>query len=425
MRRRSTLIATVALLAALVAALAGWWATRAPVVAAVSAHTAPLVRTLQFSARVATASRVEVGSTLTGRVLQVAVIEGDRVKAGDVLVRLESEELRAALAQSQASERQAAARLQGLRTTGRSAAQASVAQAESVVVAARADLRRAQELVGQGFVSKARIDEAMRAVAVAQAQLEGARAQSAAIAEPGADVAQAQAQLALARAARAAAEARLGEGVITAPADALVLERSVEPGQIVQPGRALVRLALAGPVQLVAQVDERYVEQLQPGQAAAVVADAYPAQRFTARVMSIAPMVDTQRGAIEVKFSLPGTPPAFLREDMTLSVEVETARREAALVVPTEALRGDESTGPALWIAREGIVEARKVRVGLRTLDAVEILEGIRAGELVLVGASPQPGLRVSVDTKARAPSPAGKGTKDDAGATLGNAMGR
>ena len=99
---RRFVIATAVLAVVLLAALAAWWVARAPSVPAVSARMAPLVRTLQFSARVATASRVEVGSTLTGRVLEVAVAEGAQVKAGDVLVRLENDELRAALAQSQA-----------------------------------------------------------------------------------------------------------------------------------------------------------------------------------------------------------------------------------------------------------------------------------------------------------------------------------
>jgi len=386
---------------------------------------APLVRTLQFSARVATASRVEVGSTLTGRVLQIAVDEGAQVKAGDLLVRLESDELRAALAQTQASERQAAARLAGLRSTGRSTAQAGVAQAASVLAAAQADLERTQDLVAKGFLSEARLDEAHRAVAVAQAQLDGARAQRAAVAEPGTDVTQAQAQLAQASAARAAAEARLGEAVLTAPADARVLSRMVEPGQIVQPGRALLGLALAGPLQLVAQVDERYLGQLQAGQVAGVLADAYPTQRFAARVLSIAPLVDAQRGAIEVKFSLPQPAPAFLREDMTLSVEVETARREQALVVPADALRGDESTGHSVWLAHDGRVEVRKVRLGLRTLDAAEILDGLSAGEVVLVGPAPPPGQRVRADTAAVTSPRAGKGGKEDAGAALTNAMGR
>jgi HlyD family secretion protein len=420
------LVITLAVLA--LVALAGftaWWMTRAPLVPAVSARMAPLLRTLQFSARVATTSRVEVGSTLTGRVSKVAVSEGAQVRAGDVLVRLDSDELRAALAQTQASERQAAARLAGLRSTGRSAAQAGVAQSESVLVAAQAELQRTQDLVAQGFISQARLDEVRRAVAVAQAQLDAARAQRAANAEPGTDIAQAQAQLALASAARAAAEARLGEAVVTAPADARVLVRTVEPGQIVQPGRALMSLALAGPLQLVAQVDERYLGQLQVGQTADVLADAYPTQRFKARVLSIAPLVDAQRGAIEVKFALPQPLPAFLREDMTLSVEVETARRDQALVVPTDALRGSDAAGTRVWVVRDGRVETRPVRLGLRTLDAAEVLDGLGAGDLVLIGPSPQPGQRVRADPQAASSARAAKGTKEDAGAAMSNAMGR
>ena len=388
---------------------------------------APLVRSLQFSARVATLSRVDVGSTLTGRVLQVAVAAGAMVKSGDVLVRLESDELRATLAQARAGETQAAARLAGLRSTGRSAAQAGVAQAASVLVAAQADLQRTQELMAQGFVSQARLDEARRALAVAQAQLDGAAAQRAAVAEPGADVAQAQAQLALATSARAAAAARLDQAVLRAPADARALVRAVEPGQIVQPGRALFTLALAGPLQLVAQVDERYLEQLQAGQVASVLADAYPTQRFTARVLSIAPLVDAQRGAIEVRFSV-AQPPAFLREDMTLSVEVETARREQALVVPADALRGDTSAGQSVWLVRDGRVQARAVRLGLRTLAAAEIVEGLSAGDVVLLGPAPQPGKRVRPDTAAALAASTGKGSKgskEDAGAAMSNAMGR
>jgi HlyD family secretion protein len=294
-----------------------------------------------------------------------------------------------------------------------------------VQVAAKAELQRTQDLVAQGFLSQSRLDDVRRALAVAQAQLDAARAQSAANAEPGTEVAQAQAQLALASAARAAAEARLGEAVLTAPADARVLSRMVEPGQIVQPGRALIGLALAGPLQLVAQVDERYLGQLQPGQKAHVLADAYPTQRFTAQVLSIAPLVDAQRGAIEVKFSLPQPTPAFLREDMSLSVEVETARLDKALVVPADALRGDESTGSSVWLARDGRVEARQVRLGLRTLDAVEIVEGLAEGEQVLIGAAPLPGQRVRVGTASQATSRAGRGTQQDAGAALSNAMGR
>ncbi len=402
---------------------------RAPIVPAMTVQVAPLVRSLLFSARVATSSRVEVGSTLTGRVLEVAVAEGASVRQSDVLVRLESDELRAAIDQARASERQAAARLAGLRSSGRSAAQAGVAQADSVLQAAQAELQRTQDLVARGFLSEARLDESRRAVAVAQAQQSGASAQRAANAEQGTDVAQAQAQLALARAAVVAAMARLEQAVLTAPADARVLVRAVEPGQIVQPGRALLSLALSGPVQLVGQVDERYLEQVQIGQPASVVADAFPEQRFAARVLAIAPKVDAQRGAVEVKLSLPQAPPAFLREDMTLSVEVETGRRERALVVPVGALNGDPAKGTAtVHVARDGRVEERTLRLGLRTLEAVEVLDGLAAGDVVLLAPTPLPGRRVQADTSVPARQRANgthQATREDPGSAMTNAMGR
>ena len=130
-RRTQVLLGLCGLL--LAAAAGGAWWLRAPIVPALEVQPAPLVRTLLFSARVATASRVDLGSTLTGRVLAVRVDEGARVQRGQVLVELESDELRAALVQARANERQAAARLAGLRSTGRTAARSGVAQAESVL----------------------------------------------------------------------------------------------------------------------------------------------------------------------------------------------------------------------------------------------------------------------------------------------------
>ena len=424
------LFLTLVALALLGAAAFYGWRLRGPVVPAFTVQALPLVRTLQFSGRVATASRVDVGATITGRVAQVVVAEGASVKAGDVLLRLESDELQAAWAQAQAAERQAVARLAGLRSSGRSGVQAGVAQAESVLAATRADLQRTRELLAQGFVSPARLDEAQRAESVARAQLDAAQAQRAANADPGTDVAQAEAQVALATAATAAARARLAQATLVAPADARVLQRAVEPGQIVQPGRALLQLALAGPLQLVATVDERYLQQLQPGQAAGVRADAFADQRFTARVLSIGPLVDAQRGAIEVKLSLPAVPP-FLREDMTLSIEVETARRDKALVLPLAALRGDAAAAGAdsatVWLDRDGRVEARPVKLGLRTLDAAEALQGLAAGDVVLLGSPPAPGHRVRGDTSAGQPPLGGTGGTGSGGAAaaLSNAMGR
>lgn len=422
MNRRTLLL--VVLAASSVAAIFAWYTTRAPMIAATVVQSQPLVRTLLFSARVASTSRVEIGATLTGRVAQVLVTEGARVKRGDPLVRLESDELQAALAQAQAGVRQAQAKLAGLQSSGRSAVQANLEQAESVLLAAKKDLARTQELIARGFVSTARLDEAQRGAAVAAAQRDAAQAQLQANAPQGADSVGAQAQVVQAQATLAAAQARLAQATLSAPAAARVLVRAVEPGQIVQPGRALLTLALDSPVQLVGQVDERYMAQVQLGQKAVVRADAFAQQPFDAQVLSIAPVVDAQRGAVEVKLVLPGAAPDFLREDMTLSIELTTGQRDQALVVPAQAVGASADGATAtVRLAQEGRVVVRSVRLGLRTLDAVEVVDGLSAGDVVLLGAAPAAGQRVKADIRAGlTPS---KRAGDDAGSALSNAMGR
>ena len=411
----------------IVAAAAAAWRLRAPQVDVVTLSTAPLVRTLQFSARVATTSRVSVGATLTGRVADVAVREGDAVRQGDVLLRLETDEAQAALAQAQANAQQVQARLAGLRGAGRTQAQAQLAQADATLRAAERELARTQQLVASGFISEARLDDARRAVAVARAQRDGAGAQAQAVGERGAELAQAEAQLQQARAAVQAAKARLAQTVVHAPTDGRVLLRKVEPGQIVQPGSALLSLALAGPTELVAQVDERFLDQLQPGQAASVVADAFPAQPFAAQLRSLAPAVDAQRGSVEVKLAPRQAPPDFLREDMTLSVEVRTGERPAALALPLTALRSPAPGAPdSVWVLADGRVQARPVRLGLRTLEAAEVLDGLAEGTAVIVGSAPAPGQRARPRAIDWHPGTAHDfGTRSDAGATLTNAKGR
>ena len=389
----------IAVAAAVVAGAAiVWLSQRGPQIAAVEMRYAPLVRTLQFSARVATLSRVDVGSTITARVAKVLVNDGAQVRQGDVLVQLESAELRAALTQAQASASQAQARLAGLRSTGRATAKAVAMQSDATLQAAQAELKRNQQLVAQGFISASRLDDVQRAVEVARAQQASAQALVQANADAGADVVQAQAQLDQALAAVSTAQARSAQAQVIAPANARVLTRQVEPGQIVQPGKALMSLALAGPTQLIAPVDERFLDQLQIGQSASVVADAFDEQRFTAHVLSISPTVDAQRGAIEVKLSLDKDPPAFLREDMTLSVEVETAKRERALVLPLKAVRSQTNNSTAsVLLAIDGRAQEKPVRLGLRTLEAAEVLEGLAPGDLVLLGGQPAVDKRVRV----------------------------
>ena len=384
---------------------------RGPVVPAVQVHAQPLVRTLQFSARVETRSRVGVGSTIVGRVDRVAVREGEAVHAGAVLVQLETAELQAALAQAQASLVQAQAQAANVRSNSRIGSQAQVAQAQASVTQAEADWRRNQQLVQQGFLSQASLDDKRKALDVARAQLQAAQAQAAAAAEGGAELQAADAQVQQAQAAVAAAQAKLAQTRITAPSDGKVLLRDVEPGQIVQTGTALLQLALQGPTLIVAQVDERFLDQLREGQAAQVVADAFTKQRLAGKIVSIAPGVDAQRGSVEVKLALDAKPPAFLREDMTLSVSVETGRQDSALVLPLEAVQGarDGSAAASVLVLDGGTARPQPVQLGLRTLEQVQVTQGLAAGETVLLPPA-QAGQRVRPQTAPADTAPADTG---------------
>lgn len=394
--RRHRLVLAGGVLLGLALAYAGVQVWRGLQVPAVALKAQPLVRTLQFSARVETRSRVHVGSTMVGRVEQVLVREADAITPGQLLVQLESAEQQAAWQQAQASLAQAQAQLANVRSNSRIGRQAQVAQAQASLTQAQSDWARTEQLVGQGFLSQATLEERRKVLDVAAAQLRAAQAQAQASADGGAELQAAQAQVQQAQAAVAAAQAKLAQTRIVAPSPGRVLQRDVEPGQIVQAGTALLQLALEGPTLIVAQVDERFLDQLREGQPAQVVADAFADQRLAARVVSIAPGVDAQRGAVEVKLALDAPPPAFLREDMTLSVSVETGRRDQALVLPLQALQAvKEGVAHARVLVLQGRTAVpQTVQVGLRTLEAAEITQGLQAGDVVLLPPA-QPGQRV------------------------------
>jgi len=373
------------------------WQNRAFEVDAIEVKTQALQRSLQFSGRVQTPARVEIGSTLTGRVQRIRVREGDAIVAGAPLLELESAELAAALNQALASLRQAQTRVTSQEVVGRASTEATLLQAQATLSAAERELQRTRELLDAKFLSRARLDEVQKSVDIARAQRDAARAQVLGNRRDGPEAANLQAQQQAAQAAVAAARARLEQTTLRAPAAGRVIVRMVEPGQIVQPGRALLTLAIDGPTELLAQVDERFLNQLQVGQRARVLADAYPLQPFDARLARLATAVDAQRGAVEVRFAVVGEVPDFLREDMTLSIETITGERAAALVLPLRAVRpvaGDVNRAVLLVVEGERARE-RTVTLGLRTLDQAEVTAGLTNGEVVLLDPTIEAGTRV------------------------------
>jgi HlyD family secretion protein len=389
---RIVVAALALLIVAAVAFVALRW--RGAPVDTVPVATKALQQTVVVSGRVLAPAKIDLGATITARVVRVAVQEGDRVAGGQVLIELERTELAAALAQAEAGEAAARTRIVQWREVGAPGAQQQLAQAEANLAIAQQDARRQEDLFRQGFIGAARLDEVKRTLAVAQAQATSARATAAANGAAGSERRLLDDQLAQARAAREAAAARLAQTRIVAPAAGVVADRAVEPGDIVQPGKRLLGLLQDGDFRLTALIDEKNLGLLKPGQPAVAAADAYPTQRFRATLDYLAPGVDLQRGTVEAKFKVP-EPPGLLRADMTVSIDIEVAARPAARVVPVAALRGPVGEAPWVLVLRDGRAERVTVRTGARSAAEVEVEDGLATGDVVIVSPGIAPGDRV------------------------------
>ncbi len=377
--------------AAVALAYFGW---RAPAVDVVRVESTRLTQSVVVSGRVLAPAKSDIGATITGRVQRVAVDEGAHVSAGALLIELEQPELAAALAQARATEAAAQTRIRQWRDVGAPNAQQLQAQAEANYRVAERDAGRQEQLFKQGFIGEARVDESRRAVAVSRSQLEAAKSTAIGNSATGAERRLLEDQLMQARAARDAAAAKLAQTTILAPAGGTVLDRTVEPGDIVQPGKRLMVLAQDGPTRLTALIDEKNLASVRVGQAAFAAADAFPGQRFAATLDYLSPGIDAQRGTVEAKFGV-AAPPTFLRSDMTVSIDIGVADKDNAAVVPTGAVRDAALPEPWLLVLRNGRAERIAVRLGVRSTARTEILSGAGSSDEIIVTPGIEPGQRV------------------------------
>jgi HlyD family secretion protein len=375
---------------------AGFVKVTGPKVDAAHVTRRDLVQTVVASGRVATPYRVDIGAQVTGTVVDVPVEQGQTVKAGDTLIALEASEARAGVKQAEVAVAQAEARLRQLRELQLPVADQALRQAEANLDNAKAQYERNRKLFEAGFIGKAALDDSQRTLQVSQTQVDSARKQVETARPSGSDSAVAVTALQQAQANLQAARARLAYTTLQAPWDGVLIARDVERGETVQPGKTLMVLAPRGETQIVLQIDERNLSRLRLGQKALASADAYPAERFPAEVVYINPGVDAQRGTVEVKLRV-ADPPAYLRQDMTVSADIEVARRPGALTLPADAVH--ELTGNAPWVlvVRGGVAQRQAVRIGARGEGAVEVLDGLAEGEPVVPATlgTVKPGQRV------------------------------
>lgn len=354
-----------------------------PEIRVVRAERGTVVRNVVATGRVLAPYRVDIGAQVTGVVERVPVEEGQTVKRDQILIRLEDSEARAAVAAAEAALAQANARVTQIAEVALPVARETLAQADANILNAQAAFDRVDRLKATGFATQSQVDEARKTRDVALAQQRSARFQVETNDVGGTDRVMAEAALRQAAANVAAARTRLAYTVIDSPADGVLIARNVERGDVVQPGRALMTLSPAGETQIVVQIDEKNLALLAPGEMALVSADAYPRERFSAELFYVNPSIDPQTATVQVKLRVP-EPPAWIRQDMTVSVDVEVARRPDALVLPSNTVRDPLSDRPWVLVAENGRATRRDVTLGLAGGGRVQVEKGIEPSDLVI-----------------------------------------
>ncbi|HEU4765530.1 MAG TPA: efflux RND transporter periplasmic adaptor subunit [Candidatus Eisenbacteria bacterium] len=310
-----------------------------------------------------------------GRVASIPYREGTRARAGAVLLTLDT-----------ATETN---RLEAARRDFESARAAREAAHAATVLAAQS-YDRVSALERQGLTAKEQLDQARsrRDAAVAEERAAAARVKSAA-------------------AAVAIARDEISHVQVRAPFDGVVAKRSVEVGESVIPGQALLELVGDRQLFVSAPIDERDAGRLEEGLPARVTVDAYPGVTWTGVVTRVAPVVEElkqQSRTLEVEVALP-TDPAKprVRPGMTADVEVILARRDGVVRVPTLAI----VEGKALYVVVKGRAERREITAGVRNWEWTEVRSGVRAGERIVTSldrAGLKPGARVAAASPGKKP---------------------
>lgn len=304
----------------------------------------PPLRTLTVGAADAPAGRAwdgvveavqqaELSAQTAGRVARVAVDVDDRVRRGDVLLRLTAVEQRA----------------------GADTARAQLRAAEAAAVEAAANYRRFASLAGGQYVSRAQLDQARAARDSAAAARDAARAQ-------------------LAQAAQQA-----DYTVVRAPFDGVVAARRVEPGESVAPGQPLLSLHAPGALRIEVQVPQSDADAIRAAPRATV--EFADGRRLQATQVVVHPAADPLTHSVGVRVVLPTAAPAPV-PGATAKVVFPIAAGAQAVQIPAHALvRRGELTG--VYVVEGDRIGLRQLRLGARRGDRVEVLAGLRRGERI------------------------------------------
>ncbi|MBD3766348.1 MAG: efflux RND transporter periplasmic adaptor subunit [Gammaproteobacteria bacterium] len=382
--------------------LVAWFKWQPKTVEAIQVTQADISQTIVATGRVAPMAKVELASLVTAQIGQIHVREGEQISQDQLLISLTDASVDANLVQAQANLREAEQRVQELAQLTRPLAENNLAQAKANLTLAEAEYQRYASLQQKNLASQSSLDNARKTLDFNQQAYQAALKQWQATQHNGISTQLLHSRLAQAQAAFAVAQAKQAQLNIRAPSSGVLLQRLVEVGATAQAGKPLLTMASDGEIRIEAPIDEKSMRFLAPEQRARVIADAYPQQPFEAKLALIYPSIDPNRATINIRLVVEH-PPAFLRPDMTVSIEMITGNATNTLVVPSDAVHDIASQSPWVMKVEQGQTVKQPVRLGIKGIGNSQILEGVTAGDWLVTQADIPLGTRVQV--KARSPS--------------------
>jgi len=343
-----------------------------------AAYPSQAVVVLNATGRVTAQTRASVSSKATGRLEWLGVVEGQRVKQGEVIARLENRDVAA-------QRDQAAANVQ--------AAQANLAQGQAELEDARAALKRAQELARKDFISASAVD-------AAEARFNKARAAIQTL----------TAQIAVAQANLRVTEVAFDQTLIRAPFTGIVLTKSANVGDIITPFSsasgttgAVVTMADMATLEVEADVSESNVGRIRMDMPVEITLDALPDARLPGSVARIVPTVDRAKATVMTKIRFERTDPRVLPEMSAkvtfLSQRAAEADRRAVTAVHPKTVIERDGARVVLRIGAGDVLEAVPVKTGRTLGDLLEVDGALERGQRLVLAPAPdlRPGSRVAV----------------------------
>ncbi len=337
-----------------------------PVVTALATESAGLrggpAAVLNASGYVTARRQSTVSSKVTGKVAEVLIEEGMRVEAGQVLARLDDSQARLALALAEA---------------GHEAAERALAETEALLGEARLRRGRIEDLQRQGVSAPAELDAVAAEAAALAARLERQRS-----------------EIEVARREVALARQSLEDTVIRAPFAGVAISKNAQPGEMISPMSAggFTRTGISTIVDMTSleievDVNEAYIQRVEPAQKIAATLDAYPDWQIPGRVITTIPAAERDKATVKVRIAFDALDPRIL-PDMGVKVafleEEGAGETRRSVRVPRSAVRGGLGS-EFVWVVVDEALERRAIRLAAGGADPAEVVAGLVAGERVVI----------------------------------------